>query len=239
MPCHAQNERDDLLKKNKKGDLQARDRLFSLNMALVLTLVKRICQESEDFEDLFQEGCLGLLKALQGFDPDGEELLSAYAAAFIIDEIRYYLRDNGSLEKISRFFYEHYIQLHKNKTRMERELKRHPRLKELALKTGLGEEEIAWVMEMRYPSAARQGESVRRQHPELDEDKFLAEKDIDAGLLVKDRLAYLSHRERQFIVSKYILGKNREETGLFLGISASEISALERELYRSGILLFT
>ena len=223
-----QNERDDLFRKNKEGDIGARDELFSLNMPLVLSLIKRIYHERDDIDDLFQEGCLGLLKALQGFDPGGEESFTSYAATFIIDEIRYYLWDFGFSERASDFYYEYYIQLHKNQNRMERELKQPPRLKELALKVGLDEEEIPWLLEMHFASAALKDETSRREHPELSADRFLAAKDLGTSLLLKDQLAHLPYRERQFLVSKYLLDKSREEIELFLGISAADISNLER-----------
>ena len=118
-------------------------------------MVKRVSREREDFDDLFQEGCLGLLKALQKFDPERGTAFSTYAAFFILGEIRSYLRKNGHLTKVSRSYYEHYIQLLKTQNNMEQELKRAPRLEELAERMGLVKEEIVWLMELQYPPVSR------------------------------------------------------------------------------------
>ena len=140
--------RDKLFLRNKNGDLQARDELFSLNLPLVHSMVNRVSQGREDFDDLFQEGCLGLLKALQGFDPEKGTAFSTYAAFFILGEMRAYLRKNGHLAKVSRSYYQHYTQLLKTQKKMEQELQRAPRLEELAERMGMEREEIVWLMEL-------------------------------------------------------------------------------------------
>lgn len=223
-------ERSDLFRKNKNGDLQARDELFSLNLPLVHAMIKRVSRGRDDYDDLFQEGCLGLLKALQNFDPDRGTRFSTYAVPFIMGEIRSYLRKSGSLTKISRSYYEHYIQLLKNQRKMEQELQRAPRMEELAEKMGMEREEIAWLMELQYPPASLQEKSVQLEHPELGEDKILNWEDIDSTLFLKEQLINLPYRERQVIVFRHILGKTQAETAQILHLSQSHISRLEREI---------
>ncbi len=230
MPHNQENIRDELFRKNKKGDLKARDELFSLNLPLVVALVKRVSRGREDFDDLFQEGALGLLKALQKYDPERGTRFSTYAVPFIMGEMRSYLRKNGHLTKISRSYYEHYIQLLKIQTRMEQELNRPPRLDELAEKMGLEREEIICLLEMQHPPASLHDNSLQLKHPELEEDKFLAAKDIDTTLYLKEQLNNLPFRERQVIVLRYILGKSQAEVARILGLSQSHISRLEREI---------
>ncbi len=226
----SQQSKDELFRKNKKGDLKARDELFSLNLPLVMAMVKRVSRGREDFDDLFQEGCLGLLKALQRFDPERETRFSTYAVPFIMGEMRSYLRKNGHLTKVSRSYYEHYIQLQKNQTKMEQELGRPPHLDELAEKMELEREEIVWLLEMQYLPASLHEESVRLRHPELQEDKIITAKDMDNTLFLKEQLTKLSSQERQVIVFRYILGKSQTEVAQILNLSQSYISRLERKV---------
>lgn len=225
-----QQLRDELFRKNKNGDLGARNELFSLNLPLVYSMIKRFSREREDFDDLFQEGCLGLLKALQRFDPEKGTAFSTYAAYFILGEVRSYLRENGHLTKVSRSYHEHYTQLLKTQNKMEQELKRSPRLEELAERMGLEREEIVWLMELKHPPLALDGESAGQGYPELGKDRILTTKDIDSTLFIKEQLTSLSNRERQIIVFRYILGKTQAEVAQILQLSQSHVSRLEREV---------
>ncbi len=221
--------RDKLFLRNKNGDLQARDELFSLNLPLVHSMVNRVSQGREDFDDLFQEGCLGLLKALQGFDPEKGTAFSTYAAFFILGEMRAYLRKNGHLAKVSRSYYQHYTQLLKTQKKMEQELQRAPRLEELAERMGMEREEIVWLMELQHPPVQLDEESLGQSYQELEEETILTTKDIDSTLFLKEQLTSLPQRERQIIVFRYILGKSQAEVAQILHLSQSHISRLERE----------
>lgn len=214
--------------KNKKGDLEARDELFSQNLPLVYSMVKKVYRGREDFDDLFQEGCLGLLKALQGFDPDRGTTFSTYAAFFILGEIRSYLRENGLLVKVSRSHYDHFTQLLKTQNKMEQELGRSPRLEELAGRMGLEREEIVWLMELQHPPVSLDGGPDGANQPGLESDRVLTTNDIDSALFLKEQLANLSHRERQVIVLRHILGKTQAEVAETLHLSQSYVSRLER-----------
>ncbi len=222
MPEYTEEQLQELYLKNKKGDPEAREKIVNFHLPLVHALCKRYPLDTIEYEDIFQEGCLGLLKALKNFDPYRETKFSTYAVPFILGEIKSFLRRNGHLLKVSRTYHNHYHQLLQSRDDLQQKLKRRPRLEELAGKMGLSKEEIAWLMELQHPVMPLSEEGSVTG----DTDSFFDR------IFLKEKLSSLPPRERQIIVLRYFLEKSQEEVAKILGISQSHVSRLERKVIR-------
>ncbi len=222
MPEYTEEQLRELYLKNKKDDPEAREKVVNYHLPLVHALCRRYPLDIIEYDDIFQEGCLGLLKALKDYDPDRGTKFSTYAVPFILGEIKSFLRRNGHLLKVSRSYHNHYLQLLQNRDDLQQKLKRRPRLEELAGKMGLSKEEIVWLMELQHPvRALSEEDSVPG-----DTDNFLDR------IFLKEKLNSLPPRERQIVFLRYFLEKSQEEVAKILGISQSHVSRLERQVIR-------
>lgn len=229
MPDLNEKELRELYIKTRQGDLQAREKVVNYNLPLVHAICKRFSPlEILDYDDLFQEGCIGLLKALTRYDPDRGTKFSAYAIPFILGEIRACLRRNGHLLKVSRSYIEHYCRFLNIKEELTKKLKRQPRLDEIAEKMGMSSEEIVWLMSLNTPAISLQEKAVEKSFYEAEQDLINTESFFDS-LIVRERINNLPFRERQIIVLRYILDKSQEEVAQILGLSQSHISRLEKQ----------
>ena len=228
----SEEELKELYFKNKQGDRQAREKLVSFNLPLVHAICRRYPPETVEYEDIFQEGCIGLLQALQKYDPGKGTKFSTYAVPFILGMIRSYLRQNGHLLKVPRSYYAHFCQLLKERDNLEQDLQRKPRLEEIAQKTGLSKEEIIWLLDLQYPvlplTAVDTGTAIS---PGTKSQAFEQEK-IFNNLILQEKLSILPQREKQVIVLRYLLEKSQDEVAQILGLSQKHISRLERQALR-------
>lgn len=222
MPEYTEEQLRELYLKNKQGDPEAREKVVNYHLPLVHALCRRYPLDIIEYDDIFQEGCLGLLKALNNYDPDRETKFSTYAVPFILGEIKSFLRRNGHLFKVSRSYHNHYLQLLQNRDELQQKLKHRPRLEELAEKMGLPKEEIVWLMELQHPVMPLQEEGSVPG----DTDSFFDR------IFLKEKLNLLPPRERQIIVLRYFMEKSQEEVAKMLGISQSHVSRLERQVIR-------
>lgn len=231
MPGLTGKELQELFLKNKKGDKEARDKLFTVNLPLVHFLARRYSPEMFDYEDVFQEGCIGLLKALDNFDPSKGIKFSTYAVPYIIGEIRSFLRRNGSLFKVSRSYYQHYRQLLDYRRFLQQKLKREPRLDELAKEMGISREEITWLMEINSPLAALKAEKSGHLTAGRDEKMFTDR--IFDKLQLKEILSGLPPLHRKIIVLRFFGEKSQEEIARKVGLSQSYVSRLEKRILKN------
>ena len=135
----------------KIGDRETRDKLEVENLPLVRYITARFAREDTDMDDLFQEGYIGLIKALESYDPERGTKLSTYAVPFILGEIRSFLRRHGHLIKVSRSFHEHRKQLHEKIAELEQKFERKPYIEELVKLLHISKEEIVWLLDFQYP----------------------------------------------------------------------------------------
>ncbi len=227
MPEFTENELRELYLKNRQGDLSARDKAVDYNLPLVHAICKRFnTLEIVSYDDLFQEGCIGLLKALTGYDPARGTRFSTYAVPFILGEIRACLRRNGHFLKLSRSRHESLQRLLKSKEELAQKLKRQPRLEELAAETGLTAEEIAWLMELQNSALPLQ---EKTNYPSAGEKNTVDSEMFLDNLIVQEKIKSLPNRERQIIILRYIMEKSQEEIARKLGLSQSHVSRLERK----------
>ncbi|NLY55580.1 MAG: SigB/SigF/SigG family RNA polymerase sigma factor [Firmicutes bacterium] len=227
-----------LLAKAKQGDLAARDRVVQANLRLVASVTKRFLSFGYEFDDLFQIGCFGLLKAIERFELERGLMFSTYAVPLIIGEIRSFIRDDGPV-KISRSIRERYLKVEAIRRKYVNEYGEEPSLAELAELTGISAEELVVILDASAAPVSLdetiyegEGRSITRQEvipsPEsnLDQltDKLTLEKAITA----------LPERERQILLLRYIQKWSQAQIAERFGISQVHVSRLLRKALKQA-----
>ena len=217
-----------LLRRAREGDREAAERLVTENAGLIWSVARRFFGRGTDPEDLYQLGCVGFLKAIEGFDEGFGTQFSTYAVPKISGEIRRFLRDDGAV-KVSRGVKEQAAKIKKARLLLEQRYGREPRLSELAEETGLSAEEIAFA-----ETAAGPADSI---HRESGEDGFTlelvlgdygAEERMVEQVALRAAVEQLPEKERQVIALRYFHGMTQQSCAKVLGVSQVQISRLER-----------
>ena len=146
LPILSEQEKRDLLTRARAGDKEARQSMIEGNLRLVLSVVQRFSQRGENMDDLFQVGCIGLIKAIDNFDPAQQVRFSTYGVPMIIGEIRRFLRDNNAL-RVSRSLRDTAYRAMQSREELEKQLGREPTVDEIARKTGLSRREVSAALE--------------------------------------------------------------------------------------------
>ena len=217
----------ELLRAAQEGDRDACERAVIENNGLIWSVVRRYYGRGVDPEDLYQLGCLGFLKAVQGFDFDYGTCFSTYAVPKIAGEIRRYLRDDGAI-KVSRGLKERGMAIRAARERLSASLGREPTLSQLSEATGLEPEEIAAAEEAGLPVASLQMETGDG----LTLESVLGTEGIEEGIVERESLrtaiAALPDRERQVILLRYYRGMTQDRAARVLGVSQVQVSRIER-----------
>ena len=229
MPHLSEEELLKLYIRNKQGDERAREKLASYNLPLVHSICRRYPPETVEYDDIFQEGCIGLLQALKKYDPSRGTKFSTYAVPFILGMIRSYLRQNGHLLKVPRSYYAHFRRLLKERDDLEQVLKRRPRLEEIAQKTGLTKEEIIWLLDLQYPVLPLKEADKSEALTAGVKNQFMEQDKMFNKLFLQEKLNVLPPRERQVIVLRFFLEKSQAEVARILDLSQKHISRLEKK----------
>lgn len=217
----------ELLRAAQQGDRDACERAVIENNGLIWSVVRRYYGRGVEPDDLYQLGCLGFLKAVQGFDFDYGTCFSTYAVPKIAGEIRRFLRDDGAL-KVGRGIREQAQALYTARERLRHELGREPALSELSEATGLTPEEIA-----RTDLATDAPESLQQETAEgLTLEGSLGTEAPEEGLVeriaLREAIDRLPEKERMTILLRYFKGLTQEQTARVVGVSQVQISRLER-----------
>ena len=146
LPLLTNEEKEELFKKIKNGDEKARETYIKGNLRLVLSVIQRFSSSNENVDDLFQIGCIGLIKAIDNFDVNQNVKFSTYAVPMIIGEIKRYLRDDGIL-KVSRSLKENHYRIYQVREALTRRLEREPTTGEMAAEMGISIEELVMTLE--------------------------------------------------------------------------------------------
>ncbi len=216
------------LRSAREGDKCAAGRLIEENAGLIWSVARRYFGRGAEPEDLYQLGCLGFLKAIEGFDPDYGTCFSTYAVPKIAGEIRRFLRDDGML-KVSRGVKEQAARIHAARRALEQRSGREPCLSELAEETGLSPEEIAFA-----EAATEPAESIHRQSGEDGFSLELVLGDYEAEERMLERVSLraliekLPERERKVIALRYYHGLTQQSCARVLRVSQVQVSRLER-----------
>lgn len=225
-------ETEELFLKMKHGDPFARDELINGNLKLILSIIKRFKNRSENLDDLFQVGCVGLVKAIDNFDLSHGVKLSTYAVPMILGEVKRYLRDNNSL-RVSRSLKDLAYNVLKEKEEMTKKLGREATLEEVSKKLDVNLFDVVTALDaMKNPVSIFEpiyddgGDTIYLC--DQIEDKKLKDQSLDINLAVNNAIENLSKRERYIIESRYLIGKTQMEIANELGISQAQISRLEK-----------
>jgi RNA polymerase sporulation-specific sigma factor len=221
----------ELFKKYQNGDNDAKERLINGNLKLVLSILKKYQNRTDNMDDLFQIGCIGLIKAIQNFDLSHEVKFSTYAVPMILGEIRRYLRDNNSL-RISRSTKDIAYKALKVKEELTNTYGREPSISEVAKSLDLPELEVASSLDamkdtisMFEPIYSDGGDTIYLSD-QLEDKK--EKYDNDTKIAVKEALNKLKKKERYILYERYIIGKTQVELAEEIGISQAQISRLEK-----------
>ena len=221
----------ELFKKMNEGDSFARDELIEGNMKLVLSILKKFYNKTDNLDDLFQVGCLGLVKAIDNFDTSYDVKLSTYACPMIVGEIKRYLRDNSSL-RISRSIKDIAYKTLKLKEELTTSDGKEPTNKQIAELLGVSEYEVVNAIEsLREP--------VSMYEPIYNDggdtiylfDQIADKKDdanLETRMSVEKAINKLSIREQQVLNDRFVIGKTQMEIASELGISQAQISRIEK-----------
>ena len=217
-----------LLSQAQTGDPSARERLLQENAGLIWSIVRRFYGRGTEPEDLYQLGCLGFLKAIDGYDPAYGTQFSTYAVPKIAGEIRRFLRDDGAI-KVSRTIKEQAAQLRNLRNQLTLELGREPHLSEIAEASGLTVQAIAVIDTAMLPAdslqrpAGEDGCSLEQLLPgEAIEEKIIE------SVALGDAISQLEPRQQAVIRMRYFRGMTQDKTAAVMGVSQVQVSRLER-----------
>ena len=212
----------------QQGDRQRAGKIVEENAGLIWSVVRRFTGRGVDAEDLYQLGCVGLLKAIDGFDERFGTRFSTYAVPKITGEIRRFLRDDGAV-KVSRGIKEQAAQIRAARNALEQRIGREPTLTELVRETGLEAEEIVLAQTATGPAESLQRESGEDGFSlELVLGDYCAEEKMLERVLLRAAVEKLPERERQVVALRFYHGMTQQSCARVLHVSQVQISRLER-----------
>ncbi len=225
-------EKRELLKKSKEGDDEARQKLIYGNLKLVLSIIQRFNNRREDLDDLFQVGCIGLVKAVDNFNIELDVKFSTYAVPMIIGEIRRYLRDNNAI-RISRSMRDTAYRALQAREEFMREKQSEPTVEQLAEMLGEKKENVVRAMEaivepvsLYEPVYSENGDSIYLMDQLSDSNP--ADEAWLENIALKEAMKKLSERERTIINLRFYKNKTQMEIASEIGISQAQVSRLEK-----------
>ena len=220
---------EELLRSAQGGDRAAAEELVVRNSGLIWSVARRYFGRGVDPDDLYQLGCLGFLKAVDGFDPDYGTQFSTYAVPKIAGEIRRFLRDDGTV-KVSRSLKERSAMIRAARERLYGAFGQEPTLQQLSRETGLPPEEIAAA-----ETATGTAESIQKRSGEdgLALEDILTDGGMEDSIVeriaLKEAIACLNEREQMVIKLRYFHGLTQDKTSKILGVSQVQISRIEKK----------
>lgn len=231
LPILSEQEKRDLLTRARAGDKKARQSMIEGNLRLVLSVVQRFSQRGENMDDLFQVGCIGLIKAIDNFDPAQQVRFSTYGVPMIIGEIRRFLRDNNAL-RVSRSLRDTAYRAMQSRETLEKQLGREPTMDEIAQAAGLARREVTAALEsvvepisLEEPVYTDGGDAMYVIDQVRDPD---GEDSWISGLQFRQTVAGLTPREKRIMELRYLQGKTQMEVAREIGISQAQVSRLEK-----------
>ncbi len=231
LPVLTEAEKRTLLARIHAGDKAARERMVEGNLRLVLSVVQRFAQRGENMDDLFQVGCIGLIKAIDNFDPAQPVRFSTYGVPMIIGEIRRFLRDNNTL-RVSRSLRDAAYRAMQARELLEKQLGREPTMDEIAQQAGLDRRDVTAALEsvvepmsLEEPIYSDGGDAMYVIDQVRDPD---GEDSWISALQFRQTVAGLSPREKRIMELRFLQGKTQMEVAQEIGISQAQVSRLEK-----------
>ena len=232
LPVLKHDEMTALLRRAHAGDSVAREQLICGNLRLVLSVLQRFAGRGESADDLFQVGCIGLMKAIDNFDVDQPVRFSTYGVPMIIGEIRRYLRDNSAL-RVSRSMRDTAYKVLRAREALMAENQREPTVEQLAQYLGIPREEVVFAMDaISDPVSLYEPLYADSGDPVCVMDQVKDEKGTDDSWLdriaLKDAIARLDPRQQSILALRFCQGKTQMEVSSEIGISQAQVSRLEK-----------
>ncbi len=232
LPLLSKEEKEELFIKIKEGDKEARTKFINGNLRLVLSVIQRFYGRGETADDLFQVGCVGLIKAIDNFDLSQNVQFSTYAVPMIIGEVKRYLRDNNSI-RVSRSIRDLAYKAIQYKERYTKEKGKEPKIEEIAKELGVTTEEIAFSFDAIQDPLSLQ-EPVYNDGSEsiFVMDQVKDSKNTDEmwteRMAIESALQKLNEKERMIIAKRFFDGRTQMEVAEEIGISQAQVSRLEK-----------
>ena len=230
------DETQALLLRAKQGDMKAREELIAGNLRLVLSVIQRFANRGENADDLFQGGCIGLIKAIDNFNTDLDVRFSTYGVPMIVGEIRRYLRDNSTM-RVSRAMRDTAYKVLQAKEAYMAEHQREPTVDEIARMLELKREDVVFALDaivdpvsLYEPVYSDSGDTICVM------DQVRDSKNTDENWLeqiaLREAIAKLSDREKRILSLRFFQGKTQMEVSTEVGISQAQVSRLEKNALR-------
>ena len=232
LPTLKPDEMTELLRRSHAGDEQARERLIQGNLRLVLSVIQRFASRGENADDLFQVGCVGLIKAIDNFDVSQNVRFSTYGVPMIIGEIRRYLRDNSAI-RVSRSMRDTAYRVLQAREKLQRENQREPTVEQIAKELDLPREEVVFAMDavvdpvsLFDPVYSDGGDTVCVMD-QVRDTRNTDESWLDR-IALREAVSKLSEREQHILALRFYDGKTQMEVSSEIGISQAQVSRLEK-----------
>lgn len=237
LPLLKNDEKKELFDRILKGDKEARDLYIKGNLRLVLSIIQRFSNSNENVDDLFQIGCIGLMKAIDNFDISQNVKFSTYAVPMIIGEIRRYLRDNNSI-RVSRSLRDTAYKAIYTKEALMRKNDKEPTVYEIATEIGISKEDIVFALDaiqspvsLYEPVYSEGGDSIYIM--DQISDKKNKEENWIEEIALKEAMSKLSDRENNIINLRFFEGKTQMEVANEISISQAQVSRLEKSALKN------
>lgn len=243
LPLLNNEEKEALFARIQEGDMEARELYIKGNLRLVLSVIKRFGSSNENADDLFQIGCIGLIKAIDNFDATLNVKFSTYAVPMIIGEIRRYLRDNNSI-RVSRSLRDTaYKAIYARENYMKKNLKE-PTVNEIAAEIGISKEDIVFAMDAiqtpvsLYDPVYTEGGDTLYVMDQIS-DKKNGEEIWVEHISLSEAMKRLTKREHEIISLRFFEGKTQMEVAEKIGISQAQVSRLEKNALKTMRMYLT
>lgn len=237
LPLLKQAEKDELFKRIKNGDKEAREIYIQGNLRLVLSVIGRFANSNENMDDLFQIGCIGLIKAIDNFDDNLGVKFSTYAVPMIIGEVRRYLRDNNSI-RVSRSLRDTAYKAIYAKESLIKQNQKEPTVMEIAKEIGVNKEDVVLALDAiqspvsLYDPVYTEGGDTLYVMDQVS-DKKCTEDNWVTDLALNDAINRLNDREKEIIKMRFFDGKTQMEVADEISISQAQVSRLEKSALKS------
>ncbi len=237
LPILSNDEKEELFRRIKQGDREARETYIKGNLRLVLSVIKRFSNSNENADDLFQIGCIGLIKAIDNFDTTLNVKFSTYAVPMIIGEIRRYLRDNNSI-RVSRSLRDIAYKAIYAKERMVKEELKEPTIDEIAQEIGIEKEMIVYALDAiqnpvsLFEPVYTEGGDALYVMDQISDKKNKEEHWVEE-LSLREAMDRLGEREKHIIDLRFYEGKTQMEVAREIGISQAQVSRLEKNALKT------
>lgn len=237
LPVLNNEEKEKLFEDISKGDLHAREKYINGNLRLVLSVIKRFSQSNENVDDLFQIGCIGLMKAIDNFDTSLDVKFSTYAVPMIVGEIRRFLRDNNAI-RVSRSLKDIAYKAIYAKESMTKKNLKEPTIAEISEEIGISKEEIVYALDAiqnpvsLFEPVYTDGGDALFVMDQISDKKNKEDNWIE-NISISEAMKKLNEREKEIIDLRFFEGKTQMEVADMIGISQAQVSRLEKNALRT------